>query len=373
MTSRFMGPVGWPRGERIPGADPLALYRGAGRHLLLTHTGRTAIDLAVRALDLRPGDEMLVPSYSTHCEVDALRRHGATPVVYPVRRTCAIDLEAAMQRAGGRVRALYVIHYFGFPQPATGWLAAARARGWAVVEDCAHGLFGCEDGIPLGTRGDLGIFSFRKTLGVPDGGFLLANRPIPSLPAVLPARPAGGVAAAAARQWLLGHAPAAFLRIAHRLARQVHSRPESTGPRDAFDPGMKDRGPSAWTSGLLERIQPELLVRTQRANFQRLLDGCPRTASLRPLFDHLPAGANPLCFPVWCSQRRALQLALAGRGIVAYRLWGGHHRGVDLSGHAETRELKDHVLTLPVHYQLAGEDVAAMMDALRSWTREGHP
>ena len=362
---RFIGPLGWPR----PAAgDALAPYRLPGRTLVPTYSGRTATDLAVRALGLKPGDAVLAPAYSVHCELEVFRRHGVSWILYPVDGRCGIDPDALARLAGPAVRALYVIHYFGLPQPAARWLPLARARGWAVIEDCAHSIFAAEDGQLTGTRGDVALFSFQKTLGLPDGGLLLGNRPLPGLPERLPPPPLRQVAGAVARQWLLSHAPDWVLRAGHARALRSPRRSVLT-----FNPNVVDRGPSVWTARGLAAFDPAAAVAGRRRVFAQLLDGCPRGPRLRPLFDVLPAGASPMLFPVWCADRRAAQLALARRGIVAYRWWTGPHPLADVSAFPAVRDLRDRVLALPCHWQLADPDAAAIVRALQDAATGGTP
>ncbi len=364
----FIGPLGWPRPVPAGADDPLAGYRATGGQLLLTHGGRTATDLAVRALRLGPGDRVLVPAYSSHCELHVLRRHGVEPVFYSVDAQLHIDPAELERRADPRVRALYLIHYFGFPQPAAGWQALARARGWAVIEDCAHALYAREGAQWIGTRGDVAIFSFQKTLGTPDGGLLWA-RPGLDIPAG-PLRPPrlARVAGPAVRQWLLGHAPARFLHRAHTLARSRVPTPAASP--HGFHSDMVDRGPSGLTRRLLARGGWADDAAVRREHYGALLAGWPRTPRARPLLTEVPSGACPLYFPFWCDARDELQDALARRGIVAYRWWSARHPDVPLEPFPEAADLRGHVLVLPVHNQLAAGALPGMLEAIRMWAGE---
>src|SRR2546423_1525524 len=85
----------------------------AGRHVLFTHKGRGAVVLAVKALGLKPGDEILVPAYNCGAELEALAHAGLQVVLYRVDSNTQIDLDDAQRRVTAKTRALYVIHYFG--------------------------------------------------------------------------------------------------------------------------------------------------------------------------------------------------------------------------------------------------------------------
>lgn len=364
----FIGPLGWPRPAPGGGGDPLAGYRASGGQLVLTHGGRTATDLAVRALRLGPGDRVLVPAYSSYCELHVLRRHGVEPVFYAVDERLRIDPAELERRADSRVRALYLIHYFGFPQPAAGWQALARARGWAVIEDCAHALFAREADQLIGTRGDVSIFSFQKTLGTPDGGLLWA-RPGLELPAgPLAPPPFARIAGPAVRQWLVGHAPERVLRWAHGLARSRVPTPAASP--QGFHPHMVDRGPSGLTRRLLARGGWVDDAAVRREHFAALLAGWPRSPRVRPLLTEVPPGACPLFFPFCCERRNELREVLARRGIVAYRWWSARHPAVPLEDFPEADDLRRHLLVLPVHNQLAPGSLSGMLAAVRTWAEE---
>ena len=65
---------------------------------------------------------------------------------------------------------MYLIHYLGFPQDAPGWLRWCRERGLLLIEDAAQAWLASVGGRPLGSFGDMAIFSFYKAVGVPEGG-----------------------------------------------------------------------------------------------------------------------------------------------------------------------------------------------------------
>ncbi len=137
--------------------------------------------LAVGALRLIPGAGdgiILLPSYICRSVTDSLRQFGCPYRYYPVTREGKPRLDWIERLLAGEVSSLLFINYFGFPQDISGLLPLCRERGVIVIEDNAHGFLGVDcEGRPLGSRGDIGIFSFPKTIYLPDGGGMVVNNP----------------------------------------------------------------------------------------------------------------------------------------------------------------------------------------------------
>jgi dTDP-4-amino-4,6-dideoxygalactose transaminase len=145
---------------------------------LLTTSCTHALEMAALLLDLKPGDEVVVPSFTFVSTVNAVVLRGATPVFVDVRPdTLNLDerrLEAAITP---RTRAIVLVHYAGVACEMDAITAIAARHGVAVVEDNAHGLFGRYKGRALGTFGTFATLSFHdtKNLSCGEGGALLVN------------------------------------------------------------------------------------------------------------------------------------------------------------------------------------------------------
>jgi dTDP-4-amino-4,6-dideoxygalactose transaminase len=148
-------------------------------HVLLTHSCTGALELAALALDLGPGDEVIVPSYTFCSTATAFLRTGATIVFCEVDpRTMNLDVEDALARVTEQTRVVAPVHYGGISAEMDPLLAAARQRGFAVVEDAAQGLEAKLGDRWLGTMGDMGAVSFHETKNIHSGlgGALYLNR-----------------------------------------------------------------------------------------------------------------------------------------------------------------------------------------------------
>ncbi|HET6435861.1 MAG TPA: dTDP-4-amino-4,6-dideoxygalactose transaminase [Xanthomonadaceae bacterium] len=147
---------------------------------LLTHSCTAALEMAALLLDLRPGDEVILPSFTFVSTANAVVLRGAVPVFVDIRRD-TLNLDEALVEAAitERTRAIFVVHYAGVACEMDAILEIARRRGIAVVEDAAQGLYATYRGRALGSIGALGALSFHETKNIisGEGGALLVNDP----------------------------------------------------------------------------------------------------------------------------------------------------------------------------------------------------
>jgi dTDP-4-amino-4,6-dideoxygalactose transaminase len=147
---------------------------------LLTTSCTHALELAALLLDLGPGDEVVVPSFTFASSATAFVLRGATIVFCDVRPdTLNLDESRLPEAVTERTRAVVPVHYAGVACELDPICALADEREIAVVEDNAHGLFGTYRGRALGTFGAFAAQSFHETKNVTcgEGGALLVNRP----------------------------------------------------------------------------------------------------------------------------------------------------------------------------------------------------
>ena len=148
--------------------------------VLLTTSCTHALEMAALLLNLRPGDEVILPSFTFVSTVNAFVLHGARPVFIDIRPdTLNLD-EAQLERLlTPRTKAIVAVHYAGVGCEMDAILNRAGQHGIPVVEDNAHGLWGKYRGRFLGTFGSLATQSFHETknLTCGEGGALLINDP----------------------------------------------------------------------------------------------------------------------------------------------------------------------------------------------------
>jgi dTDP-4-amino-4,6-dideoxygalactose transaminase len=147
---------------------------------LLTHSCTAALEMAALLLDLSPGDEVILPSYTFVSTANAFVLRGAVPVFVDIREdTLNLDERLIEAAITSRTRAIVPVHYAGVGCEMDTILAVAKAYGLAVVEDAAQGVMSTYKERALGSIGDLGTYSFHETKNLisGEGGALLVNRP----------------------------------------------------------------------------------------------------------------------------------------------------------------------------------------------------
>lgn len=148
------------------------------RKALLTHSCTAALEMAAMLLDIRTGDEVIVPTFTFVSTANAFVLRGAKPVFCDVRPdTLNLDESQVEERITARTKAIVPVHYAGVGCEMDRLCEIASRHGLAIVEDNAHGLFGRYRGKPLGTFGCLATQSFHETKNIicGEGGAILIN------------------------------------------------------------------------------------------------------------------------------------------------------------------------------------------------------
>ena len=337
------------------------------------HRGRTAIRRACELLHLGPETEVLAPAYNCGAEIAPLLSRGVSVVLYQTKRSGHIDLDDLRNRITKKTRVIYVTHYFGFPQPIADIKRFCEGKSIYLIEDCALALFSCDGSTELGSTGDISIFSFPKSLPVPDGGALVINS-----------------TDLAKNDWELHRAPFSLVaketlsllkRNSLRSASgtrlfplfwplleryQAYTRymepPHQALPPDMpksfyYDEDFTDKAISRLTKRLLKTFDITTIVTKRRNNFTLLLNMLAEAKGIEPLFKTLPEGVCPLYFPVIVKNRVYLYRKLNELSIAAIEWWAGYHPALPWDEFPDACFLKDHILALPVHQQLNLEHI----------------
>lgn len=149
------------------------------RKVLLTHSCTAALEMAALLLEIQPGDEVIMPSYTFVSTANAFVLRGGVPVFVDIREdTLNIDESEIEEAITSRTKAIVPVHYAGVACEMDTIMNIARRHSLRVVEDAAQGTNASYKGKSLGSIGDLGTFSFHETKNVisGEGGALLVNR-----------------------------------------------------------------------------------------------------------------------------------------------------------------------------------------------------
>jgi perosamine synthetase len=182
-----------PTAEALAFADGEALFLGGSwvrrleamfaaragvRYAVACNSATSGLVMAAGALDLGPGDEVLVPCMTFHATATALVPWGCVPVFVEVKPdTFCIDPADAALKITPRTRAIMVVHLGGSPADMDGILALARAHDLRVIEDCAQSLGAQFRGREVGSIGDCGVYSLTETKSITcgEGGVLVTD------------------------------------------------------------------------------------------------------------------------------------------------------------------------------------------------------
>jgi perosamine synthetase len=154
-----------------------ASYTGAAQAAAVS-SGTAALHLAIRALGIGRGDEVIVPSFSFIAVANSLRYEGAVPVFVDIDPlTLNLDLQRIKDAITPKTRAILAVHTFGIPAAMPEILKIARRHGLLMIEDACEALGADLNGKKVGTFGDVGVFGFypNKQITTGEGGMLVTQ------------------------------------------------------------------------------------------------------------------------------------------------------------------------------------------------------
>jgi dTDP-4-amino-4,6-dideoxygalactose transaminase len=348
------------------------------RHVFLVSSGTAALTLTLNALAARSGRrEVVVPAYTCYSVPGAVVHAGLHPVPCDISAS-SFDFDQARleQVAGQDTLAVVVHHLFGVPSDVARTRALCQARGIVVVEDAAQGMGAAASGRPLGTLGDIGIFSFGrgKSVTAGGGGAIITNsdrladairreyEPLPSPSSIETMKHLAMVLAMVIfirpqLYWIPAALP--FLRLGETVF------PASVGLQRL----------SGLQAGLLRRWQTRLRDST-RIRSATAAELCRRMRIAEPSHSFLR-------LPVFAPSPRHKQALLAWSQRKGLGLSEGYPSAIDelpelrqwLLGPrcAQAQRVAAHLLTVPVHHWLSPGDLAAIADCLESVARRTCP
>jgi dTDP-4-amino-4,6-dideoxygalactose transaminase len=397
-----VGALSYPR-ERIPkqpvlsvatftqyaaSSIPSVLEAGAVRYV---SRGCMAIGLALEHAQVGGGDEVLLPAYHCISMIEPVIWRRSRPVFYRINADTSINLDDIEARITKRTRALYVTHYFGFPQDMVRIRAFCDAHRLLLIEDCAHAFFGSIGDAPIGSFGDYAIASTWKFFPVYDGGLIVSARK--DLTSLKLETPIAWVQAKALVNTLeqafeyrrlsiarlMLKAPLLLKDVAlRRLKRTAQITPFPASEPTiglggwGFDASLINRKTSISSRLITAMASKHRITERRRYNYLKLLGELRNLPGCRPLFPSLPNGVVPQVFPlVFAAPERAFQyLKQAGVPIIRFGeyLW----EGLDLSTCPVSTELSRCVFQLPCHQELSAHEMEWMIGCIRTLLARCH-
>lgn len=391
LQRRPMQPLNPGQGREFPAFGDAGSVSG-------TLNARSAIEIALRTLDLAPGSEVLVPAYHCPVMIYPIVKLGLVPVWYNVLQDCSIDLGDLEHRLGPKARAVIAVHYFGFPTPLAALRRLCDAHGLFLVEDCAHAFFGGCDGAGIGSVGDIAVASYYKFFPLQDGGAIRFNNP--TLVARQPRRPPSPLffqvksalntaesrrdtrqpnrildALLRLKDWLWARRkgrPVAQVRVATDPAtttRDASSTDESSSD-GIFHPDRIAPTYQAWHSPWLCRAVLGAtnfadVCAIRRRNYAHLLGRMGGIAGVAPLFATLPETVVPYNFPLLCDDAPGVAARLRAAGVSVARFgeffWDERDRVPGSVADTYSR----HCIQLPIHQSVTCEELDHIVGVLR--------
>lgn len=330
-------------GPEVEGFESEFAAACSARHAIGVGNGTDAIALALRALDIGPGDEVIVPAMTAAYTGLAVLASGARPVIVDVEpETMTIDPDACAAAVTSRTRAIVPVHLYGQAASMDAIRRVASRHSLAIVEDCCQAHLATEQDVAIGTRADAAAFSFYPTKNLAalgDGGAVIT-----------------GSAAIAERVRRLRNG--GQRERAHHVEAGVNSRLDDL------------------QAAVLRARLPLLAQWTARRRALGALYRQTLPPSLRTIRERDPGHVYHL-FPVLAPERQALQAHLASTGIAT-----AVHYPVALTKQPAfaacpspdcpvASAAAEELLSLPISPRLADADVVRVAEAVAAFVK-GH-
>jgi perosamine synthetase len=169
-VDRVLASGGMAQGPEVAGFEQEFSAVVDGRPCVAVNSGTSALHLALSALGVGAGDEVLVPSFTFAATANSVRLVGAEPVFVDIDpATFCMDPEAAAEAVTPRTKAIMPVHLYGHPADMTGLNRLAQEHDLVVIEDAAQAHLAAIDGNPVGAFGDAACFSFYPTKNMTSG------------------------------------------------------------------------------------------------------------------------------------------------------------------------------------------------------------
>ncbi len=373
---------------RRPGAIDCFPFTRPTAHTRYTFNGTVAINQLVEDLALTTGDRVLMPAYFCGSELGPFEHRGCMLDYYNVAADLQLDLDSLRAALTADTKAVFITHYFGFPQRDAAEVAAlCDAHNAVLIEDCAHALFSDDAGGPVGRHGTYAVFSPRKSLPLVDGGVLTSKSPLaggaawssvrpPTLPVCdrlvygLQQSARSGHERGGAAWRRLGILALTPVSIAIKLLRKLSPlSPSDWATADVEGPAavpFYETRISALGLRSLSTSDAENVKATRRENYSHWLEAAASLKDCTPLLPSLPPGVCPLYFPLLVDNPATLVKALAAEGIEAFYWWPHQHPAVDWADYSHLADIKGRVIALPVHQQLGKATIARATALIQS-------
>jgi dTDP-4-amino-4,6-dideoxygalactose transaminase len=361
---------GWiTTGPKVAKFEALFRERLHAPEAIAVNSATGGLHLSVAVLDLKPGDEVIVPSLTWTATANVVELSGARPVFADVdAETLCLDPEDVARRITPRTRAIIPVHYAGQPADLDALRALARKHGLVVIEDAAHAIGTFYKGVEIGASGDLVVFSFHaiKNATTGEGGMIVC-------PAGLPGGSQGG-----------GHWADRLRRLRLQGVVSGPDQRPGRGPMeyDVLEPGWKYNMMDLQAAiGIHQMAKVDGFIARRRALAERYARRLADVAELHPLgFARYPSVHAWHLYIVQLDLdaldisrsefgARMMKEENIGVGLhfmpVHTSTWYSHKYGYKRGDLPNTDRAGDRILSLPLYPLLKEEDLEDVVRALK--------
>ena len=289
---------------------------------------------------------IIMPSFIPAKLYRTVLAYGYSIKFYEINENCRFDINEIINLIDPDTKAIFVIHYFGCPAEIKQVREVADSKNIILIEDCAHVIYGKEDGGKLGTWGDFSIFSPRKMLNLPEGGYLVLNKNFQNF---TPSYSRRVNSLYTLFEFLQTRGKYFYLTLTNGNDIFHLSKIPQRGFID-YARIIKSRikNISLLSSFYSRNIDVKIHIEKRRQNYNYLYNGLKDFSFLKPLYNDLPGMWTPYSLPVIVEKgcRNILQFELSKSGISCGAGWPESPFDKRLK---RTSELADNLIEFPIH------------------------
>ncbi len=346
------------------------------------YLARNAVNAAIEVLNLRAGDEILMPAYNSGVEYQPFVKKGIVIKYYDLAKDLSVPLESLRTLISNKTKALYLIHMWGFV--AANFqevLEFSKFHNLYLIEDCALSFLSSYHNKYLGSFGDVSIFSLRKSLPIPNGGVLVVNNEKLALPR-RPEPPKSfystliELGSLIMENWSLRFSfwvPVRdllrwlFRRILQPRLQKIGVEKVSAGIL-AFDEAKANWGMSQISEFVIRRLNYSEIISRRRQNYEHLVQMINKAMpDIKLLLAPLVEGTVPLFLPVLVKNNHQVVTHLQQAGIGAGLWWQDFPFLKEENSYPTLVYLKKHLVEIPIYQDLEEKEILFIFRTIQEW------
>jgi len=305
--------------------------------------GRTALKAGLRAYNIQRGKKVLIPNYICDAVLEPFFQLGISIQYYSVKENLSPDWQSVKENLSKETAAILMVHYFGIPQDINSFTQFAHEHNLLLIEDNSHGHGSLYNNQLVGTFGEIGISSPRKSFPILNGGILfLKNKKKPDDINFLPE-------------------PIYILKLIIRdiAGRILDSMPavkefflQKTDSRAEWNAAVEDWAADKTTIDILEKYNLKE-VREKRTAIYKVWGNWCIANKLSPIFPSIINSIAPLSLPLLfdTKKERDKWLAILNKNHIAAYLWPYLPKEIMATANSG-RDLSERILCIPIHLSM---------------------